>query len=615
MKTRVLNSIYSAAGGVALIGLAAGCGQKTAPAPNITVNCPTCAATQAAANASDLPVVVNGPEMTQSVPPPPQVAASANTIEVVHKLPPIPPHATPRHKRLHLVKYEDKYWLQDVDHHCYIAARDGSGHFYPACYDESGAGTVYPLYYDSDRDDYYRACSDHDNHHFRCYEDEPDYVYYYDDDPVYTDQGNGWNSACEPIVDAPAYNAGWGASIPVFSASLFLFPPWQSQWWIGGGWSAGGNSFVDVSIGRPYFDYYSVPSGYPFVYANTLYASNSGWRTNPGWYTHAQFDPAAYQSGAYRSFSGYGRPAAAGTLAASYEGTRVFHSGNNPVGGARSAPGSFAHAGGAPGSFAQAGGAPSGAARNNTASPAGASSHMASVTARPTSGSFGARTPVASEHNRPAEPTPAAANRVEARNNVTNRNQSPTAVHARPAAHTNAANVVARPTVRTPAESNHTALAPRAETHARQAPPAPARPTVRTPVEQNHTAPAPRAETHARQAPPAPARPTVRTPVEQNHTAPAPRAETHARQAPPAPARPTVRTPTESNHAAAAPRAESHARQAPPAQAQSSGRNQGSPSRQQSAPRAQPSNRGGGGGQHSTGGAQHGGGDDKHKAP
>jgi len=319
------------AAGILLLMLSAGCGHQVAPTAVIPASGAAAATPVAATPGPDVPVAINGPEMTQSVPPPPQVAANPNAVEIVHKLPPVPASVSHRHKRLHLVKYENRYWLEDVDHHCYVASRDHAGHYYPACYESAGGGTVYPLYYDSARDDYYRACSDHNHHHFRCYEDEPDYVYYYDPDPVYVSNGNGWNPDCEAEVDAPAYSAGWGASIPLFGAALFVFPAWHSQWWVGGGWSGGGDTFVDISFGRPYFNYYAVPSEYPFVYANTLYVSNPTWRTNPGWYQHAQFDQTAYQNGSYRSFSGYGHAVAAGTLAASYSGYHAFHSGAGAV--------------------------------------------------------------------------------------------------------------------------------------------------------------------------------------------------------------------------------------------------------------------------------------------
>ena len=319
-------SLLIGTAGLACTLMAPGCQSHTTPAalPTATGN-----AAVSTPIAEELPAEVNGPEMTQSVPPPPQVAANPNTIQIVHHLPPVPAHVTGRHKKLTLVKYQDHYWLQDVDHHLYAAARDSGGHYYAATYLPS-KGAMYPLYYDSARDDYYRASCDADHHYFRCYEDEPSYVYYYDPDPIYVRHGGHWNTDYEPVVVAPVFGATWGASIPVFAATVFVFPRWHSQWWVSAEWTSGDAAFVDISFERPYFNYYSVPSHYPFVYANTLYASNPAWRTNPVWYHHDTFVPAAFQRGSYRTFSGYCRSAAAGTLTASYYGTRAFTRGINP---------------------------------------------------------------------------------------------------------------------------------------------------------------------------------------------------------------------------------------------------------------------------------------------
>ncbi len=322
-----LKSLLVGTAGLACTVFATGCRSHATP---VALSSGASTAVVATAATEELPTEVNGPEMTQSVPPPPQVAANPNAIEIVQHLPPVPAHVTQRHKKLSLVKYQNKYWLQDVDHHLYAAARDNNGHYYAATYLPS-TGAMYPLYYDSARDDYYRASSDADHHYFRSYEDEPNYVYYYDRDPIYRRHGRQWNADYEPIIVAPVYSVGWGVSIPIFAASVFLFPRWHSQWWVSAGWSNGDDTFVDISFGRPYFHYYSVPSHYPFVYANTLYVANPGWRTNPVWYSHNTFVRAAYQSGSYRSFSGYGRAAAPGTLAASYAGTRAFTRGINPA--------------------------------------------------------------------------------------------------------------------------------------------------------------------------------------------------------------------------------------------------------------------------------------------
>ena len=417
------NWTYGAAAGLALLALAAGCGHNTAQIPLAPAAGGTTVANLAPAAIQDVPVDVNGCEQTQSVPPPPQVAANAHTIEIVHHLPPVPAHVTHRHKRLHLVKYENKYWLEDADHHTYLAARDNSGHYYPACYDtsdNSGNG-VYPLYYDSARDDYYRGCSDHDHHFYRCYEDEPSYVYYYDSDPIYERHGSGWDADYEPEIEAPAYDAAWGSSIPVFGAALFLFPPWHSHWWLDAEWSTGGDSYVDISFGRPYFDYYLVPSEYPFIYANSLYASNPGWRTDPGWYRHGRFDRTAYQNGSYRSFSGYGRTAPAGTLAASYMGSRFFHGGAGSGGRAAS-------------QMTTGAGRPGGGSFGRGTGSAGANH-----------GTFGRSVEAASSHNATAGRTfgagrSASANHVNAAGRNSGRSQGAGGLHAHLAAQTNHSN-------------------------------------------------------------------------------------------------------------------------------------------------------------------------------
>jgi hypothetical protein len=441
---------------VALIALAAGCGHDTAQIPLTPVTGSSATANLASARLQDIPVAVDGGELTQSVPPPPQVAANAHTIEIVHHLPPVPAHVTHRHKRLRLVKYENKYWLEDADHHTYLAARDNSGHYYPACYnnsDTSGNG-VYPLYYDSARDDYYRACSDHDNHYFRCYEDEPSYVYYYDSDPVYERHGHGWDRDYEPEIEAPAYDAAWGSSIPVFAAALFLFPPWHSHWWVEGGWSTGGDSYVDISFGRPYFDYYVVPSEYPFIYANTLFALNPGWRTDPGWYRHGRFDQTAYRRGSYRSFSGYGRAAAAGTLAAAYMGSRAFHGG--------------AGSGGRDSARMTAAAGRTGAAASGRSSGAAGDNH----------GSIGRSARATSAHNASAGRKVAArssspAHRVRTASHTSGRSHGATALHAHRAAQANRSRANRSAHANRPGanRSNHAARTHRAggQTHARQA--------------------------------------------------------------------------------------------------------------------------------------------------
>jgi hypothetical protein len=265
--------------------------------------------------------------MVQSIPPPPQ-AANPKTIEVVHHLPPKPAVVTHIHRKLHLVKYDNRYWLEDNDNHCYLAARDHSGHLYPACYDNTDE-SVYPLYYDPDRDDYYHVCSDHHRHWFRCYEDDPDYVYYWDDDPVYL---NGYVSACEPIVYAPA-GFSVGISLPFFSISYSSFQPYQPYWWGASAWYGHDYAFVNTWVPRADFAYYTVPAGYTRVYANTLYRDPVVFRSGPRWFAHGAVQQVAYGR-AYGSFAG--RP---GTLAGAYAGNFTRTAGNRSFASAGRAPG------------------------------------------------------------------------------------------------------------------------------------------------------------------------------------------------------------------------------------------------------------------------------------
>jgi hypothetical protein len=292
MMPRINRRVYWAVASAAALAMAAGCNSAKTPAATTPATTPN-AASGSTTVASE-PQPVDGC-VAQNVPPPQQVASSANAVEVIKSLPPKPPHVTHRHKTLHLVKYQDHYYLQDADEHLYNAARDNQGHYYPACTD-STTQAVYPLYYDPDRDDYYRASSDQEGHYFRCYEDEPSYVYYYDDDPVYV-RHHGYNPDCEPVVYAPRHDDSLAIAIPLLAAAFFLFRPehhvdWHHDWNRYPGYNTSVN-FIQINESRPQFNYYVIPPGHPYVYANQYYAQRPRIAEDPHWYPHARFTQAA----------------------------------------------------------------------------------------------------------------------------------------------------------------------------------------------------------------------------------------------------------------------------------------------------------------------------------
>jgi hypothetical protein len=72
------------------------------------------------------------------------------------------------------------------DHHCYLAdnygdyyntGRDNNGDVYPV-YQDPGTGADYPLYYDNNRDSYYRCVDNGDQGYYRNYVGDPDDQFY-----------------------------------------------------------------------------------------------------------------------------------------------------------------------------------------------------------------------------------------------------------------------------------------------------------------------------------------------------------------------------------------------------------------------------------------------------
>jgi hypothetical protein len=108
--------------------------------------------------------------------PPPSVQNTAASFQpyvmVNQPPPPAPKVAIPGHRTLRLVKNNSRVYLADKYGHAYEVGRDSRGNVYPV-YQDTVTNQYFPLYYDRDRDSYYRvACND--GSYYRNYVDDPD---------------------------------------------------------------------------------------------------------------------------------------------------------------------------------------------------------------------------------------------------------------------------------------------------------------------------------------------------------------------------------------------------------------------------------------------------------
>jgi hypothetical protein len=143
---------------------------------------------------------------------------------VINKTPPKPAKVTHRHRKLHLVQHASSYYLADDDNHYYPVGRDAQGDLYPA-YQDSSTHSLLPLYYDPDRDRYFRTASDEDGHYYRNYVGDPGDRYYPDENDNYDSNPQDY----QPEVVTPPHHDrnrdAWLLAIPVVVAAYFLLQP------------------------------------------------------------------------------------------------------------------------------------------------------------------------------------------------------------------------------------------------------------------------------------------------------------------------------------------------------------------------------------------------------
>lgn len=158
MNRSIRNRLVGAAIALVVLGIA-GCNQPgTPPAPPL----------------AQAPVA----------PAPTPVAEQFAPYTTLPSLPPAPKSPPPQvHRRLRVVERNQKAYLVDNAGHSYLAARDNANHLYPA-FRDPGSGHIFPLYYDSARDNYYRVVRTDSGQFGRNYIGTPANQYYADASPI-----------------------------------------------------------------------------------------------------------------------------------------------------------------------------------------------------------------------------------------------------------------------------------------------------------------------------------------------------------------------------------------------------------------------------------------------
>src|SRR4051794_14115001 len=159
-----------------------------------------------------------------SAPGSPAAPAAPEAFEpytLVDHLPPKPKTVTRAHRNLQLVQRREGYYLVSRDGRCYQAGRDEQGHLYPV-YHDSATRRDHRLYYDSDRDTYYRVGRDGSGRSYRCYEGEKQGRYYYDGRDYDHYRPADYE---KPVVSAPRHKRHdntWLLAIPAAAAAYVL---------------------------------------------------------------------------------------------------------------------------------------------------------------------------------------------------------------------------------------------------------------------------------------------------------------------------------------------------------------------------------------------------------
>jgi hypothetical protein len=254
---------------------------------------PTASQSPQALPAQSVANSVPAPAFNPTVVPPAATAADASAPQYTFEQQPapVPPPTVNveqhRHRYLHIVMRGGQPYLADNYDHYYNTGRTSAGQLYPV-YQDPNTAAVYPLYYDEQRDDYYRCVDnapDSDGQddapagYYRNYIGDPDDVYY-EGDPNQEDEcqspdcqpyivnyytpdsgysyyrhyygGSGFN-ASYGYYNGPVYyghNNSFVDAIPFIVAAFILFQPNHGHdgggyggYGGGGGYGHGGNGY------------------------------------------------------------------------------------------------------------------------------------------------------------------------------------------------------------------------------------------------------------------------------------------------------------------------------------------------------------------------------------
>jgi hypothetical protein len=145
-------------------------------------------------------------------------AGAADSYQLVDQLPPAPATTTQACRELTLVHHSDGCYLCARNGQCYHAARDANGSLYPVEYDH---GQCHRLYYDRERDCYYRVAKVEGGRFYRHYCGERTARYYYDS----CNYDRYRPASCDAEIKKPhhkGFNDAWLLAIPAAALAYVL---------------------------------------------------------------------------------------------------------------------------------------------------------------------------------------------------------------------------------------------------------------------------------------------------------------------------------------------------------------------------------------------------------